>query len=112
MNLRDIDALVADHVIKYRGYKHCDDCYQEAVVPAYSSDIAAAWQVVEKVGPHLKNGTLSIDFQVEWDLDMWRAGWTWYGYDGPEWVYDARSESAPLAICLAALKAVGCEVPA
>lgn len=67
-------------------------------VPPYSEDIAAAWQVVEKLR----------GFSRLYDFDL-------YGYGDDEWTatfttdaeFKAFGESAPHAICLAALRAVG-----
>lgn len=73
-------------------------------VPEFATSIADAWPVVEKMrerGGNLFCLTLMCPES-----------------DGQRWLcvaHDASSGSAPtapLAICLAALKAVGCEVPA
>lgn len=91
-------------------------------VPPYSTDIAAAWDLVEKLG------LLVVPLHEAW-LDIpedefrepvqigWAAGrGSWHG---PTEIYMEtptrnwmKSETAPHAICLAALKAVGVEVPA
>lgn len=60
-------------------------------VPDYLGSIAAAWQVVEKVGMQCGYHVLSHK--------------PFAGYDG-EFTF---AETVPLAICLAALKAVGAE---
>ena len=67
----------------------------------YSTDIAAAWRIVEKMAA---THALSIDYDPvypdEWTCWMQGAGDS----------VSPSAESAPLAICLAALQAVGVEV--
>lgn len=65
--------------------------------PDYSTDIAAAWEVVEEVW-------VDARFNLEWHRGTWVAG----EYDHHEgvFVYEAEADTAPLAICRAALKAV------
>lgn len=62
-------------------------------VPPYSTDIAAAWGVVEKLRER------GFGFSLN---DGWIA---WFLAGRSDWHADA--ETAPHAICLAALKAVG-----
>jgi hypothetical protein len=70
--------------------------------PPYSSDIKCAWPVVEKLS---KDG---FEFQVwrekngKYNVEFAKDFFYVFGF--------AESETAPLAICLAALKAVGVEV--
>lgn len=72
-------------------------------IHAYSSSIADAWLVVEKLKE--TKGRVSVD----WFEDT--IGYRWHVYVGEG---DEQSvvgaETAPHAICLAALKAVGVEV--
>lgn len=71
--------------------------------PRYSTSIAAAWQVVEKLG-----NWHGFDFCLWLKSDangQWHAGWFENGYDGLKSRCSAMAEAAPLAICLAALKA-------
>jgi hypothetical protein len=71
----------------------------------YSSDIAAAWPVFEQMG--VAQQISQSDPAGYGDDQRW---WCWlpeeYGGDG----YIAMAPTAPMAICLAALKAVGVEV--
>ena len=110
MTNRELDALIAEKVF---GWTHCapNSPYDGEVtgvffgtgrphgggtipLPHYSTDISAAWEVVEKVG--LLN---------EYLLGCWDDGiWVVSDVDG-NWYADA--VTAPLAICLAALKAKG-----
>jgi len=68
----------------------------------YSTDIAAAWQVVEKMQ---KKYVINIEVDCEniW-VEIWRDS-----TDEPsnyKQVADESADTAPLAICLAALKAI------
>lgn len=72
-------------------------------IPNYSTDVAAAWEVVEKFK------SKKIEFALIRDVSIWQASFQWndsfpYHWDCIEWV---DGETAPHAICLAALKAVG-----
>jgi len=79
----------------------------------YSTDISAAWEVVEKIKfmqPNWDAFGLKPDhmqmFTIEYTGMSWRAGWATINLDG-NMTIEAESENAPHAICLAALKAVG-----
>lgn len=123
MNLREIDALVAEkvmgHTVEPRlpglSGEYWDDT-DGGIVSDYSSDIAAAWQVVEKFVEQVKaDRNMEISFVMGFDGSHWEAGiWKhdeWY-LGGGGYVHEIKADTAPLAICLAALKAVGVEVPA
>ena len=71
-------------------------------IPSYSTDIAAAWGVVEKLGmATIENASRT---------GPWNVGFVWHSSNGnPYWVH-AEAPTCSLAICLAALKAVGVEV--
>lgn len=74
-------------------------------IPEYSTDISAAWLVVEKI----KNiGTRG--FQMNYEKNIWWVGCVNHGDNGERELYShqhGEAETLPLAICLAALKAVG-----
>lgn len=110
---RELDAKVAELVMGYELIK-IRDIYVEGAwngdnpdslielphqekLPHYSTDIAAAWKVVEKFSFDLKdwNGCGEEDYR----------GYTCKLYDGRTQVEET-ADTAPLAICLAALKAV------
>ena len=75
--------------------------------PHYSTDIVAAWEVVEKLGNwHGFDFIISIPVQKLGD-EKYEAGWYEQSHDGPESRAVGYADTAPLAICLAALKAVG-----
>lgn len=122
MDLREIDALVAEKVMGkcyYRAehktfsgryiYKdrHLNGWQKEEYVngrykewefygPHYSTDIAAAWQVVEKLNKD--------DFYMDYDINEYRCQ-----FKKGRQMFE-RAETAPLAICKAALRTVGVEI--
>ena len=69
----------------------------------YSTDIAAAWEVVEK----LKADGFSL--MAEWDD---HDGMWYFGFSNASSYKAGEADTAPHAICLAALKAVGALPPA
>lgn len=119
---RELDALVAQHVMKCKvskildygvqgDYRYRCDCNGPSPIGnpphagysfdndilEYSSDIAAAWQVVEKLG-------LAVAPDDE-------GGWV--SAPGSYYLDTAKAVNAPtatVAICLAALKVVGVNV--
>ena len=68
--------------------------------PRYSTDIAAAWQVVEKLLEVLPYQDIHLE-HLEWT--GWAVGTCFDKSEGgwDDWVY---ADTAPLAICLAALE--------
>jgi len=128
---RELDALVAEKVFgakkitqDARGllradidlYTPCCPCMEDRMsredfrdVPEYSTDIAIAWEVVEKL-----RSIPGMDLDVSWDGGRWlvnlgiyrkdERGYLNLDYDS---VQEEEGETAPHAICLAALKAVG-----
>lgn len=120
---REIDALVAERVMGYGSRVKMfvsgpiiNDAYPVAV-PNYSTDIAAAWQVVEKMreiacqvdvtshGEHevvLAHGV--VCYIHGFNEDFWREGML-------DADYSAVADTAPMAICLAALRAINVELP-
>lgn len=111
----ELDALVAVKVMGWRikeGLYPVDATGQsQFVVPSYSTDIAAAWLVVE----HFTNQGKHFDISstIRGSIADIKSGvrhlqWVALVRNFPF----ARADTAPHAICIAALKAVGCEVPA
>jgi hypothetical protein len=123
----ELDALVAEKVMEWNGthdvqyvdldtwYSWCKNCGKLgedgeighwepgmdqpkgcAVPPRYSTDITAAWEVVEKM-PRLE--------LIKYPGGHFFAGTGYADEDG--WEFEAEAPTAPLAICRAALKAVG-----
>ena len=98
MNNREIDALVAEHVMG-------ND------VRPYSTVIQAAWSVVEKMRAE------KFGFKLECGETNWNERSTWFAGFGKrlnpvecEAKYVDTIETAPMSICLAALRAKGVEV--
>lgn len=140
---RELDALVAEKVMQF-DHKHkingCEeDCWYDVCeycglefhcedtsgrcegYPHYSTDIAAAWQVVDRIAQLViadENAERLNYLRLEQnDSSGYSATFGFPYMENEEWAntanqYDcsARADSAPLAICLAALKAVGVEV--
>lgn len=117
MDLRKIDALVAEHVIGLEPWPNRPGTFSAPLVPfgqvpkpctapEYSTDIAAAWDLIPKIqatGPH---ASVFVErCAVGEDRYHYRV------YDGRQEIECcedlAGAETAPLAICLAALKAKG-----
>ena len=103
---RDLDALIAERVMGWRRCAdpnhgpECDYWWTDATSASepggctgrrFSTDIEDAWLVVEKM---IKRG----GFEIQGDTD---GHWVFF-----RWA-TAKAKTAPLAICLAALKAVG-----
>lgn len=111
---RELDALVAKKVMGFCRYRlqqgsfdrddlwgECENANHWFGLPCYSKDIAAAWQVVEKV---LNNRLFDFDLSTSDGSESWRA---FFRMHAPVVAF---ADTAPLAICLAALKAKGVEV--
>jgi hypothetical protein len=115
--VRELDALVAEKVFGWqrceaqlhptdnrmiRGVGYCPPNWGTGerdvdVVPDYSTDIAAAWQVVEK----MRGVIVSINPPNDAHDDEWCVEW----FDGVHTLDAACAATAPLAICRAALNA-------
>ena len=107
--LRELDAWIAENVMGYKvGYLGPNRRFcmrapnapvgQEQWVPKYSTDIAAAWEVFDRLPELGEYGT----WKVEKDRNHYYCMFT---DDEPyeEWVHEG-AETASLAICLAAKK--------
>jgi hypothetical protein len=104
--LNEENTTVGDHIYKQ--------------VPHYSTDIAAAWEVLlTRFSFHFRDyedggGSVGVDWTVGrcepgsklifCEIEMWNG-------DGYERIIE-KAETEAHAICLAALKAVGVEIPA
>lgn len=128
MNLREIDRLVAEKVMRWRlksfaggggGFvawvdddgkivKYENDCTLHAHPIAFwkpTTNITDAWQVVEKIIEQFGSYSLTKikDGGHYCEVLYWNRG----AFDI---IAEVEAETAPLAICLAALKAVGVEM--
>ena len=118
---REMDALVAEKVMgqvpcdrwhllhPFAGYIKDDggfphaECYPAAMGPcAYSTLISAAWEVVPVMGRHQP-----FPQYLEVANRFSDAEWVAKVFEGCVMVAEAYADTAPLAICRAALKAVG-----
>ena len=100
----ELDALIAEKVMGIDPQSFKDEIvYRESVgfergqLPAFSTDMTAAWRIVEK-------------FHFSYDVEIFSTGdWVSVKIDCSTPMHDAVTawaDTAPLAICLAALKAV------
>ncbi len=112
----EMDALVAEFMIGWRRAPSEDDpagwCWvtehgrtrgsATALMPTYSTNIAAAWQVVEKLKERFSSVLVETNpRQYYVDIVTDKGTPSYY-----RTVADAEADTAPLAICRAALKAV------
>lgn len=107
---RKIDVLIAEHVM---GLEVCESppvapCYVDYGVgvdgvdgwlPHYSTNIAAAWEVVER----FHSAGIRVDTGLDGKGNRYRVRIITRNIT-------QRAKTAPMAICLAALKAKGIEV--
>ena len=108
MDNRAIDAAIAEHVMGHKvitnglGMKlmYPDKVHSLQEVPSYSTDIAAAWQVVEKLGQ------MDVECYTNQDGSLFYNASTGGGFN----INFSEAPTAPMSICLAALKAKGVEV--
>lgn len=100
------DSMFRDHT-PWDGKEQCEISTDFHSVPAYSTDISAAFLVVEKMQERLGKGwVFSLDSSDgKCSQPMWCARFRYFvdSSDG----YCAQDDSLPRAICLAALKALG-----
>ena len=124
---RELDALIAEMVM---GLTRHDESYMvdgagkvlrfvwrdgggacvysgDMFLPHYSTNIADAWEVVEKLGRWRGFDFMLVmpDPEQTFHLHTYEAGWYEATNDGPERRVVSDADTAPLAICLAALKA-------
>ena len=109
---REMDALVAEKVMglervgylyKYREYTESprNVNMSEKDIPSYSTSIAPAWEVVERLHDLEWVVEVTIDNGVGRYCKIWKMG-----NKGREIIYEELdADTAPLAICRAALKA-------
>jgi hypothetical protein len=99
-----------NHINPTQPYRQ-DGRWTFAMVPTYSTDIAAAWQVFERLMDIAdeQNGRAK---RIIWNTPfcLFRGEALWYvAYDYEHCEEAGRGDTAALAICRAALKAVGVE---
>lgn len=102
---RELDALIAEKVMGWERLEkilHPPGPYEMNawgnMIPHYSTDIDAAWEVVEKMhSMRLQTSIITTEKGVSVTIDEF------YCHSPDETI----AETAPHAICLAALKALG-----
>jgi hypothetical protein len=80
------------------------DSRQWVPMPFYSTDIAAAWEVVEKMSGGAKDNVVIMRTGDQW-------GCRFRDIESPEKPEFSQAQTAPMAICISALKSVGVDVP-
>lgn len=117
---RELDALVAEKVMGWepgpggihlfppkdepnrKRFTRWNGEARVTEIPHYSTDIAAAWEVVEKLGHKFQMFLNTRGKWTEADFVHWP--------DNLKGYVAASADTAPLAICLAALKACGVDL--
>ena len=77
---------------------------REDIHPPYSTDIAAAWYVLEVLRDHFSNVVLAGD--NGWGLSLGNVGFDDADNLYEKWLPPINAETAPMAICLAGLMAL------
>lgn len=107
----ELSALIAEKVMGWNRKPH-----KWEDVPRYSTDIAAAWPIVEKFkeAGFLIQIMYGVDARISVEngkgLEVTEVRFS--GQHGPDHVGHETGDTIPHAICLAALHALGVEVPA
>lgn len=121
---RELDLIVAERVMGWRGVgypapgRHPDGVYtgQELMgypvgshnwceVPYYSTDTAAAWKIVENL--NARGWRVEVFSTARVGVDVQISKWGGPHHEGD---YADSAPTAPHAICLAALRAVGVDL--
>lgn len=100
---RELDALIAEKVMGIE--PHIIGIENMMIYLPYSTDISAAWEVVEKMISIRPEKEPNAEFALVQRSKEWLCGYELY----ESWYCSASALTAPHAICLAALKAVGYE---
>lgn len=104
----ELDLLVVEKVMEMKPARiwklgtH-DGSPPEFVIPPYSTDISAAWEVVEKMST--KKWCFDLQYAGSRPTATFRLSYVCRGER-----YESKEDTAPRAICLAALKAMGHEI--
>lgn len=119
---RELNALIAEKVFGWSGpaevlglHLYMDDPEgNSGEVPEYSTDIAAAWEVVERVSAGLNKFAREFWIQRENVGKFPEFEWSYSAcfqkdHSDHSCAYHATAETAPHAICLAALKTLEAE---
>lgn len=108
---RELDALVAEKVMGIEIPQWLEvpegltTLTSREIVPPYSTDIAAAWLVVDYLRA-LPNGGVWLEELSGRYSEGYRCGFSWTKNASSTDFRQAIGDTAPLAICLAALEAM------
>jgi len=97
MDERELDYSVYTKVMGLVDWETDKTYWEKDAIPHYSTDIAAAWLVVEK----MNNPRVAIESSENEKYGKW------FVMFGDDLENGAFADTAPLAICLAALRTVG-----
>lgn len=105
---REMDVLVERHIFQneffpYSGWRHTDG-FGVVASPKYSTDIVAAWQVIDHMQKDLEWQFIIEAHSGEWSV-LITPHVSSVNYGRIE--YEGWADTIQLAICLAALRAVG-----
>ena len=120
---RELDVKVAESVMGYRNIRKSSDGEWRgksdgivggySKIPQYSRDIEAAFWVVGRIRETLpiQRSTQTFSFQLDQSgiPGGWHCSFVINEFDWSHQAYVDEAETAPLAICLAALKAVAAQ---
>lgn len=110
---RDVDRLIAEQVMnlqvdygervieKIDSKINRDVYHVEYLVPNYSTDIVAAWEIVDFL-TKIKGVRVNIDLSAQSCIINME-----YNLRGVVWTWQVDAATAPMAICLAGLKISG-----
>lgn len=109
---REIDRLIAERMMGWTNLSLAGTRFGTTpqgrvhrIVPQYSTDISAAWEVVEQLR------LLGYQGGIDWARP--EPGYEcafWSSSISPYEKQSSRAETAPMAICLAALKVIGVSI--
>ena len=105
-----LDLYLSGRAIHYDSWT-CVCLYDEGDTPKwvpdpYSTDISAAWQVVEKLTEEWTKGNKPISIDVSYDCGAYEAKIETWDEDKCDWnepIFSGAYDAAPEAICKAAL---------
>jgi len=118
---RELDAVIAEKVMGYKysdqfkAYVHNERAIDYSYAPPFSTDIAWAWEVLNKLNFSViktPDGFISGEAEYQFGQSQTSGYEEWpedynIGYAIPAENNPVECETAPHAICLAALKVIG-----
>lgn len=108
ITLREIDRLIAERVMGWTDLSVTGNRFgttpegkPHRIIPQYSTEISAAWEVIEKLR------FLGYQGGIDWARPEAGYECSFGSSLPPDQRPSSQAETAPLAICLAALKVMG-----